>query len=458
MRFFHFPLLIVCGIASIGTQMAQAGKLELKPQLPIAADDNHAAAKETLEQRNERMKWWRDAKFGLFIHYGLYSGLAGEWKGKPGGSEWIQKNVEVDTKSYREEALPLFNPAPKAVEKWVQLAKDVGCQYAVLTTKHHDGFCLFDNPHTDYDTKDHFNRDLVGEFAQACKKVGLKLGFYHSVIDWQHPDYDHTICPDLCYPKGQIEYLQKQNIPRNHQAYQTYLHSSIKELMSKYGTVDILWWDYSQGDMEGKKGWEAPKLIEMIKDINPQIIMNNRLYSYSGLNQEQSGSLDLRCGDFITPEKFIPAEGYPSDWESCITTSDKWGYNRYDTKVKSSEELVGKLVECITKGGNLLLNINPKADGSISEAVEQSIRGLGKWVNTHKEAIFNTRAYLGLSLPATQNEQGDIFIFCDQDSLFHLPQDKSKALRLDTKEPLKINNGTLQITPQKGQILVIKLS
>lgn len=382
------------------------------PGLPMAADSNHAAVRETAAERNRRMKWWRDAKFGMFIHYGLYSGLAGEWKGKPGGSEWIQKNVEVDTDTYASEALPLFKPREGVTEEWAQLARDAGCRYVVLTSKHHEGFGLFDSAQTDYDAKSQIDRDIVREYAESCRKRGLKVGLYHSVIDWHHPSYDNTICPDLCYPAEQAEMLKKKNIPRDHAAYQKYLHAQVRELMTSYAPIDIMWWDYSQGAMEGEKGWKAPELMEMARSINPGVIMNNRLYAYSGLNQNQAGTLDLRCGDYITPERFIPRHGYPGvDWETCMTVSDKWGYNRYDTNVKSPEVIIEKLVECVTKGGNLLLNVNPKADGTVPEKVAAAMRGVGQWLKLNAEAVYGTRAWTELDQPASINEQEDIFVF-----------------------------------------------
>lgn len=409
----------------------------LTPGLPAKADSNHAAVKETAKERNQRMEWWRDAKFGMFIHYGLYSGLAGEWKGKPGGSEWIQKNVEVDTDTYAAEALPLFKPKAGLTEEWAQLAKDAGCQYVVLTSKHHEGFGLFDSTQTKYDAKSAINRDIIREYTNSCRKRGLRVGFYHSVIDWHHPAYDNTICPGLCYPKGQAKMLLDKKIPRDHATYQKYLHAQVRELMTHYGTIDIMWWDYSQGAMEGERGWKAPKLMDMVRTINPGVIMNNRLYAYAGLNKNQAGSLDLRCGDFITPEHFIPKQGYPGvDWESCMTISDKWGYNRYDTNIKSSETLIAKLVECVTKGGNLLLNVNPMADGTIPHKVAESMRGVGQWLRYNAEAVYGTRAYLKLDQPASINRKGDIYVFLIP------PPDKKTAMPPSKGTMQELTEGT----------------
>ena len=180
--------------------------------------------------------------------------------------------------------------------------------------------------------------------------------------------------------------------------------------MTRYAPIDIMWWDYSQGAMEGARGWKAPELMDMVRSINPGVIMNNRLYAYSGLNRDQAGTLDLRCGDYITPERFIPRRGYPGvDWESCMTVSDKWGYNRYDTNIKSPETVIEKLVECVTKGGNLLLNVNPMADGTVPEKVAATMRGVGQWLKINGEAVYGTRAFTELDQPASINRQGDIF-------------------------------------------------
>ncbi|MFR1411214.1 MAG: alpha-L-fucosidase [Akkermansia sp.] len=317
----------------------------------------------------------------------------------------------MDTDTYAAEALPLFKLREGLTEEWAQLARDAGCQYVVLTSKHHEGFGLLTAPdglRRQKRREPGYHPRICGLLPQARPESGL----YHSVIDWHHPSYDNTICPDLCYPAGQAAMLNRKNIPRDHAAYQKYLHAQVRELMASYAPIDIMWWDYSQGAMEGEKGWKAPELMEMARSINPGVIMNNRLYAYSGLNQNQAGTLDLRCGDYITPERFIPRHCYPGvDWETCMTVSDKWGYNRYDTNVKSPEVIIEKLVECVTKGGNLLLNVNPKADGTVPEKVAAAMRGVGQWLRLNAEAVYGTRAWTELDQPASINEQGDIFVF-----------------------------------------------
>ncbi len=372
-----------------------------KQVLPAAGDANHAAVTETREQRNERMDWWRRAKFGMFIHYGLYSGLAGEFKGQEGGGEWIQRNLKLDSESYAAEALPHFTPAPGCTEAWAQLAEEAGCCYMVLTTKHHEGFALWNTEQSDYSSQALLGRDIVGEFVESARAHGMRVGFYHSVIDWHHPDYDNTICPDLCYPELQEAWLKERNIPRDHAAYKRFLHAQVRELLTNYGDIDIIWWDYSQGAAEGERGWGAPALITLCRELQPGILMNNRLYAFSGFDPELDKlQLDLRCGDFTTPEKRIPESGYPGlDWESCLTVGRRWGYHRHDNELKSPATIIRCLQECCARGGNLLLNINPKADGSVPEGVADCFRRVGAWMEVNGEAIYDSHPLPDITLP-----------------------------------------------------------
>ena len=212
--------------------------------------------------RDARMAWWREARFGMFVHWGLYSGLAGNWNGKmvsdKGGLEWIQKLVNADTYSYAAQAVPEFQPKPGFATQWARLAKQAGCQYVVFTTKHHDGFALHDSKLTQYDAGDILNRDLVREITDALHAEGLKVGFYHSVIDWHHPQYDFTKSKQLPYPAGGAKIAVT---PRDHSRYINFLHGQVDELMSNYGTVDVMWWDYSSVDFQGEDAWKASELI-----------------------------------------------------------------------------------------------------------------------------------------------------------------------------------------------------
>ena len=413
--------------------------------LPVAGDEDHAAITETSEQRDARMAWWREAKFGMFIHYGLYSGLAGEFKGVQGGSEWIQTNLGLDTETYAAEALPLFKPAPGCTDVWAELAKKAGCKYMVLTSKHHDGFALFETPTSDYSSANHHGRDIVKEFTDSARKQGMRVGLYHSVIDWHHPAYDNTICPDLCYPTNQAKMLKDRGIPRDHATYQNYLHTQVREVMTKYGTIDIMWWDYSQGAASGERGWKAPALMDMCRSINPGVIMNNRLYAFSGFDTSRDGvQLDLRCGDYTTPEKRIPEKGYPGiDWESCMTVGDKWGYNRYDLRYKTPAMVIRQLEECSAKGGNLLLNINPKADGSIPRPVVKVFTVVGEWMGANGSAIYGSEPLYSVHMPEgwmCSHTGADLNIFAP-----------SLGITMETEVIIDIPAGDL-VLPESGEL------
>lgn len=357
-------------------------------------------APETPAQRDARMKWWREARFGMFVHWGLYSALAGTWEGKPvgnkGGMEWIQQRVKADTATYAARAIPQFKPKPNFAREWARLAREAGARYVVLTSKHHDGFALHDSKVSDYDAGSVLHRDLIKEFVDAARAEGLKVGFYHSMIDWHHDQYEYALSKQLPHPLKGSPY---PNGKRNHAIYQQYLHDEVNELVSNYGPIDILWWDFSAVDFQGDQAWRATELMSLVRSKQPRVIQNNRLFripeaGFTGMGTAAiAPQLNPKYGDFITPEQHIPATGMPGvDWETCMTMNTTWGYNEHDRDWKSAETLIRNLIDIASKGGNYLLNIGPKADGSVPVESIESMKAIGAWMRVNGESIYATSA------------------------------------------------------------------
>ncbi len=358
-----------------------------------------ARGAETARERDARMAWWREARFGMFVHWGLYSGLAGTWEGKPvgdkGGMEWIQQRVRVDTDTYAKAAVPLFQPKRGFAREWARLAREAGCKYVVFTTKHHEGFALHDSQVSEYDAGSVLHRDLVKEIVSALRAEGLRVGFYHSVIDWHHDQYAYGLSQQLSHPLKGKAY---PNGERDHSKYLDFLHAQVRELAANY-PVDILWWDYSSQDFQGETAWRAAELMSMVRQYRPRIIMNNRLYRTPEAGWSGMGTagyllrLDPQYGDFITPEQHIPDTGMPGiDWETCMTMNTTWGYSDHDHAWKTPEILIRNLVDIASKGGNYLLNIGPKADGTVPEPSVAALRAIGQWMNVNSESIYGTTA------------------------------------------------------------------
>ncbi|KAA8916779.1 hypothetical protein TRICI_001077 [Trichomonascus ciferrii] len=347
------------------------------------------------------MLWWRHAKFGMFVHYGLYSSLEGEYKGKPvgkDGAEWFQNRTGVSDIEYQQ--ISSFRPNEGVTDIWASLAKTAGCDYAVLTSKHHEGFDLFNSTVTEgnYSAPQYIGRDIVREFTDSVRNNGMKVGFYHSVIDWHHSNYDYTQSQQLPYPI-QERWRRENNtdqFDKNQTKYIEFLHHQVDELLENYDP-EIMWFDFSAVDFDGEKAWGADTLMKHLRKDYPELIVNNRLYrreeaGYSGMGtMDITGELDPKYGDFITPEQDVPEEGIKSvDWESCMTMNNNWGFSKFDHEFKSSKTLVQTLVDVVSKGGNLLLNIGPKPDGSVPEESVKRMQDIGKWMDVNEESIRGT--------------------------------------------------------------------
>ncbi|MBE7177308.1 MAG: alpha-L-fucosidase [Mucilaginibacter polytrichastri] len=333
--------------------------------------------RETDAEKTARMAWWTDARFGMFIHWGLYSLAARH--------EWVKQHEKIDNAGYQK-YFDNFNPDHFEPKKWAKEAKAAGMKYAVLTTKHHEGFCLFDSKYTDYkSTNTAAKRDLVKEFVDAFRAEGIRIGFYYSLIDWHHPDF--TV--DMMHPQKPKDATDAAyaalNKGRDMGKYRTYLHNQVNELMSNYGKIDILWLDFSYPDKNGHgKGhddWDAVNLIKMVRKKQPGIIIDNR----ADLGEYADGA------DFETPEQVEPKElekFHGKTWETCQTFSGSWGYHRDENTWKTQRQLLDLLITSTANGGNLILNVGPTARGEFDYRANRALDSLSQWMHANSRAIY----------------------------------------------------------------------
>jgi alpha-L-fucosidase len=330
----------------------------------------------------KRVAWYQDARFGMFIHWGLYA--------IPARGEWVRSLEEITKEDY----MPYFDefdPVDYDPKKWARAAKEAGMKYVVLTAKHHDGFCLFDSKYTEFkSTNTKCGRDLVAEYVEAVRGEGLKVGLYFSLLDWYHPDYPHY--GDKNHPmRNNPAYGNEE---RDFNRYLTYMHNQVREICTNYGKIDIIWFDFSYDDLRGE-AWKATELIEMVRSLQPDVIIDNRLeVSGEGFGSLAAGNPTPYHGDFVSPEQIIPPNGLQDVngkdlvWEACVTMNNHWGYCREDQFFKPASMLVKKLVECVSKGGNLLLNVGPDAKGNIPEKSMEILEKIGGWMKKNSDSIY----------------------------------------------------------------------
>ncbi len=339
----------------------------IKAQLPA----------ETPEHKAERMKWWTDARFGMFIHWGLYA--------LPARHEWVKKYERMTNEEY-EKYFSLFNPDLFDPHQWARMAKEAGMKYAVITTKHHEGFCMFDSKYTDYKvTNTPYGKDIIKQWVEAFRDEGLGVGFYYSLLDWHHPDY----IIDRNHPQSASsdDEYDKLNKGRNMDNYRKYIKDQVRELLTNYGKIDIIWLDYSfPGGKHGKgrDDWDSENLLKMVRKLQPGIIVNDRL----DLLDEDGG------WDFTTPEQYKVSKwpernGKRIPWETCQTFSGSWGYYRDEMTWKDTKQLLVLLIESVSKGGNLLLNVGPTARGTFDYRAVDRLESMGKWMKYNNRSIYN---------------------------------------------------------------------
>ncbi|MGQ9697572.1 MAG: alpha-L-fucosidase, partial [Armatimonadota bacterium] len=326
-------------------------------------------ARETKEQFEARTKWWREAKFGMFIHWGIYAVPADctTRDGRKSIAEWYLSNKQMQVKDYEKFAAQ-FNPVKFDAKKWVATAKQAGMKYIVITSKHHDGFCMFDSKLTDYciTKATPFKRDPMRELAQECRRQGLRLCFYYSIMDWHHPDY---------LPRRPWEQNVRPATGADLNRYIEYMKGQLRELLTNYGPIGVIWFD---------GGWEhnaqelrSEEVNRMIRSIQPSIIINDRNHLPE---------------DHATPEQTIPAGALPGGrlWETCMTINDTWGYAKNDTNWKPAEDLIRKLCDIASKGGNFLLNVGPTAEGEFPPEIMERLAAIGRWMKVNGESIYGT--------------------------------------------------------------------
>jgi alpha-L-fucosidase len=355
----------------------------------LAATITSSGDQTVSSDRDTRMAWWRDARFGMFIHWGLYAVPAGDYKGKRSKEigEWIMSWANIPRAEY-ETFAPRFNPVKFDAAQWVRIAKDAGMKYIVITSKHHDGFSMYDSAVSTYDIVDAtpYKKDPMRALADESRRQGLKFAFYYSIMDWHHPS-QYVDEPGKHRDAGHGQTKMREG---RKDEYVTYMKAQLRELIANYDPA-VLWFDG-----EWVNWWteeDGQDLYKYVRSLKPDILINNRVGKGRKGMEGLSKTDREYAGDFGTPEQQIPASGLPGvDWESCMTMNDTWGFKSYDHNWKSPETLVRQLIDSASKGGNYLLNVGPTSEGEIPAPSVERLAAVGRWTRINGEAIYGTTA------------------------------------------------------------------
>jgi alpha-L-fucosidase len=330
---------------------------------------------ETEAQKTERLAWWTEARFGMFIHWGLYAQAARH--------EWVKKNERISDKDYQK-YFEIFNPDLFNAKDWAKKAKAAGMKYAVITSKHHEGFNMFDSKFTDYKvTNTPYGKDIIKEWVEAFRAEGLRIGFYYSLIDWHHPEYTiDRVHPQSANTKEEYDALNKD---RDMSIYREYLKNQVREILTNYGKIDILWLDFSfPGEFgKGRDDWGSEELIKMVRQLQPGILIDDRADL-----QEYAGGWDFQTPEQYKVDKWPEVDGKKVPWETCQTFSGSWGYYRDENTWKNNKQLLVLLIESVSKGGNLLLNVGPTARGIFDERADKALSEMGDWMKVNNRSIY----------------------------------------------------------------------
>ena len=445
-------------------------KLSLVLLLGVLASCVDTKQKEQVQQINylnesrtdfdKRMKWWRDARFGMFIHWGPYAVPAGIHEGEKvkGVGEWIMLKGNIPIEDY-ENYSRAFDPAEFDAEKWAEQIKNAGMKYVVITSKHHDGFALWDSKVSDYDIVDYAScgKDILKALSKACKSRGIKFGLYHSIMDWHHPNAQANDAP-------RYDYKNHPN-PKFPEYYDNYLKPQLKEIIEAYDT-DILWFDGEWiSEFTHEMGLD---LYQYVRSLKPDIIINNRVdkgrQGMKGMNKDDK----KYAGDFGTPEQEILEGTSDFDWESCMTMNNTWGFKSYDENWKSEEVLIHNLIDIAAKGGNYLLNVGPTAAGLIPQSSVERLKKIGEWLNVNAEVIYETEKLKSIykqgdKIRFTKKKDTDIYYAISLENpgeefvINHIkPKNGSEIIMLGQTEPLEWNFSVAEGLKIKIPILLLE--
>ena len=335
------------------------------------------AEKEPLS-KDERMAWWREAKFGMFIHWGVYSIPAGIWKGKEHEivGEWIMASADIPREEY-EKLPPQFNPIKYDPAEWVRIAQDAGMKYIVITSKHHDGFSMFDTKANNYNIVNAtpYGKDVLKALSQECKKAGIKFCVYYSILDWHHPSQE----PNNAKKRNVDKYSYNLMKEGRKEEYVQYMKLQLRELIAGYEPA-VMWFDGDWSDWWTME--DGKEILNFLRRLKPDLIINDR----AAKDEEKETFL----GDYGSPEQRVPKGGLDYDWETCMTMNDTWGFKKNDHNWKPTQVLVHNLVDIASKGGNFLLNVGPTSEGLIPEPSVERLRAIGEWLRVNSEAIYGT--------------------------------------------------------------------
>ncbi len=319
--------------------------------------------------------WYTAARFGMFIHWGLYA--------LPARHEWVKSREKLSDEHYQT-YFDRFNPTLYDPVEWARTAWDAGMRYVVLTSKHHEGFCLWDSQFTDYKaTNTPYGKDVLTPFVEAFRARGFRIGFYYSLIDWHHPDFPI----DVLHPLRSRKDVAELNAGRDIRKYASFMRDQVRELLTQFGTIDILWFDFSYPQLnykglpgKGRDDWESEQLAALVRELQPQVLLDNRL--------DLPEAADIYTPEQIQPTEWVHVDGEPVVWEACQTFSGSWGYHRDEESWKSPGQLIRMLVNTVSCGGNLLMNVGPTARGTWDARAVDALAVYRDWMELHEESIY----------------------------------------------------------------------